>query len=101
MFNKICVPSIDNIVIGMTETVQNITSSTKNLEFFQKFVQDVKLCWVYYIVCACFALVFSIILMFLLRFLGGVLIWIMILGFLGGLITIGVLCHIESNKLYG
>ena len=99
VFGRFCVPYVANFTDSAKLWITNMTDATKTTEIFEEYLADLKNCWKYLLAIAGLAIGLSIFSLMLIRCCAGVMVWMILLLFLGGVFGMAVLCGIESKRL--
>ena len=97
--NKFCIPNISDLTGSALATAQSISAVNDISGIAQKIISDIQTSWRYIALIAGISLIVSLLFLLCIRWLAGIMVWLLILGFLVGLFLLGYLCQLESNQL--
>ena len=98
LLGRVCVPYAEGATQLAMNYISNLTTAAIG-DSATQHIEDLAKCWRQMLYVAGVAFVVSIITFIILRFLAGVLIWILILLFLAAIFGGGVYAHLEANRL--
>ena len=99
LFDRFCSPNLKDLSGAGLEMARDIAIVGNVFGWFDKIFSDLRETWRYIVLIAAMAIIICIIFLFLIRWMAGVLVWILILLFICSIFFLAVYSKRESDRL--
>ena len=98
LLNRFCIPSLDSL-LSSANSFQNISAVTESTYKFQQYLSDATVVWRYYMIIGVIGILLSISMLCFIKCCAGVIIWLILIIFVGSLFGLAVISGSECTRL--